>query len=1031
MKFRLLPIIINILFLFAFSNAYSQFGKNKVQYDNFDWKFIQTVNFDVYYDDGSKYLADFTARACEKSLTAIQGTLNHRMSSRVAVIVYNAHNDFQQTNVINQFMPEGVGGVTELFKNRVVVPFQGNWAQLDHVIHHELVHAVLNDMFYGGTFQSALMSSGGFMIPLWMNEGYAEWQSIGGMNTETDMFMRDLTLSENLPPLNRLNGYLAYRGGQTFYHYIAETYGKERVGDFINKLRVHRNVEVAFQSAFQTSFEDFSEKWQRDIKKFYFPDLELYEDPKDFAIPVTNHEKEMTFYNSSPAISPDGEKMAYISTSGGVFGIFVRNIEDKESAKQLISSSRTQDFEDLNMLTPGISWNNDGTKIAISAKAGGEDALFLVNASNGKYERLKFGIKSISSVQWSYDGKDIAFIGTTNTQSDIYIYNLESKNIRKVTDDVFSVLSISWSHDGNRIYFISDRGSNTDGVYKYVNFKIWDYDVYRSDIYELNLQSSRIQRLTFDSDNHKTSLAVVPGDDRLLYVSDRNGIGNIYVFDLLTKKSTPITNSLTGITQIAISRDASKALFTTQIKGGYDIYMLKYPLESKLKIDELPLTKFKQGQLEQKRILESIAEVEEIQTSATKLVGYGDYEISFDSQQMVSPNVDAQKNILEESKNPALISSATDTLESEFEEQDYKVTFSPDLILGNPGYSTFFGVQGVTQMLFSDILGDHQIFFQANLLLDLRNSQFFLSYNYLPNIIDYSFNVYHTSAFVLSSDNFFYRFRNFGAGVNASYPFSLFNRLEFGANFMMLAKENVDIPELGGQDKYLVVPRLRYVHDNTLWGYYGPRDGSRYFLDISGSPKFGDNGVGFATFRADYRTYIPLGWFFGFALRGAAGGSFGADPQNFFMGGTDNWINRRFSGGRLPFNSPEDFAFMAFEMPMRGWAVSEVMGDKYFIANAEFRFPLLTALIAGPLPILIQGVNGAIFFDVGSAWYDEVIFSQTALNGEKIPGNMLMSSGFGIRAYMLGIPWKVDIAWRNEIERWSEPYYLFSIGLDF
>ncbi len=36
------------------------------------------------------------------------------------------------------------------FKNRVILPFEGSYALFRHVIHHELVHAVLNDMFYGG-----------------------------------------------------------------------------------------------------------------------------------------------------------------------------------------------------------------------------------------------------------------------------------------------------------------------------------------------------------------------------------------------------------------------------------------------------------------------------------------------------------------------------------------------------------------------------------------------------------------------------------------------------------------------------------------------------------------------------------------------------------------------------------------------------------------------------------------------------------------------------------------------------------------
>ncbi len=1021
-KFIKLFTIILIIIINS-NNILAQFGKNKVQYEDFNWKFIQTVNFDIYYNDGIKYLADFAANSCEKSLSSIQKTLNHKMSSRVSVVVYSSHNEFQQTNVIMQFMPEGVGGVTELYKNRVVVPFQGNWAQLDHVIHHELVHAVLNDMFYGGTFQTALMSNGGFMLPLWMNEGFAEWESIGGMNTETDMFMRDLTLNERLPSLDRLDGYLAYRGGQTFYSYLADKYGKERVGDLINKLKIYRNLDIAFQNSFQMNFEEFSEKWQKDIKKHYFPDMEIFDDPKDFAIALTDQEKEMTFYNSSPAISPDGEKMAFISTSGGVFGIFIRKIDDKKSVKQLVSSSRSQDFEDLNMLTPGISWNNDGTKIAISAKAGGEDAVYIVNADNGKYKKYTWGIKSISSTQWSHDGKYIAFIGVKDIKSDIYLFDIENNELKQVTNDIFSELNISWSYDNKKIYFISDRANNLDGIFTSKTYKIWNSDIYSNDIYELNLETGRIQRLTYDSENRKTSIAVISGNDKLLYVSDKNGIGNIYILDLNTKKSSPLTNSIYGITQVAISNDLSKALFTVQIKGGYDIYLIKYPLDSKLKIDELPLTKFRQSQLEQKKIIASISDVNEEKQEETKLVGYGDFEITFDSQQLVQANIDAQKNLIENEQQNTL----NDTISSDYVEQDYKIKFSPDLILGNPGYSTFFGVQGVTQMLFSDVLGDHQIYFQANLLLDLRNSQFYLAYNYLPNIIDYSFSIYHTSAFVLLNDNNFYRFRNFGVGATASYPFDLFNRLEINANLMFLSKENIDIPEIGSLDRYLIVPKIKYVHDNTLLGYYGPRDGTRYFLEIYGTPKLGSNGIDFATFRADYRTYIPLGMYFGFALRGAGGASFGTNPQKFFLGGTDNWINRSFSNGRLPFENPEDFAFMSFEMPLRGWAVSEVLGNKFLIGNFEFRFPFLTALIAGPLPVLIQGINGAIFFDIGTAFDDKIVGS----SGNKELGNVLMSSGLGIRSYFLGIPWKIDIAWRNEIYSWSSPYYLFSIGYDF
>src|SRR5574344_948540 len=142
----------------AYPASAVQFGKNKVQYRTFDWKYISTSNFDIYYDKGSKYLADFTAVEAEKALQKISNLLKFRVNSRIPILVYNSQNDFQQTNVISQYMSEGIQGVTELFKNRVVLPFFGEYGNFRHVVHHELVHAVLNQYLYGGTFQTAIQT---------------------------------------------------------------------------------------------------------------------------------------------------------------------------------------------------------------------------------------------------------------------------------------------------------------------------------------------------------------------------------------------------------------------------------------------------------------------------------------------------------------------------------------------------------------------------------------------------------------------------------------------------------------------------------------------------------------------------------------------------------------------------------------------------------------------------------------------------------------------------------------------------------
>ena len=237
-------LVVSALLLFTSSLAVSQnsvFGKNKVQYKNFQWEYIQTNHFDIYFSQNGYELAEFTADAAEDAYESIRKILRYDINNRIPIVIYNSHNEFQQTNVIDEYLEEGVGGVTELFKNRVVVPFEGNYRQFRHVIHHELVHAVINDMFYGGSIQSLIASRSPFMLPLWMNEGFAEYASMK-WETNSDMFIRDATIQNYLPPIEYLNGYFAYRGGQSVWYYIANKYGEQKISEIMNRMRSTRSV---------------------------------------------------------------------------------------------------------------------------------------------------------------------------------------------------------------------------------------------------------------------------------------------------------------------------------------------------------------------------------------------------------------------------------------------------------------------------------------------------------------------------------------------------------------------------------------------------------------------------------------------------------------------------------------------------------------------------------------------------------------------------------------------------------------------
>jgi hypothetical protein len=233
-----LPVAWFLLLILLASAGYSQdvyFGKNKVRYKDFDWKYIQTRHFDIYFYEQAYETAKFAANVMESSYVEIVDELGYRIKERVPVFIYNSHNDFQQTNITPSLLPEGVGGFTEAFKNRIVIPFTGSYEDFRHVLHHELTHAVVYDLLFGNSLSSLLSRQRLFNLPLWFAEGYAEYSSRHGWDYWADMFVRDATINGYLTPPQRLGGYLAYKQGQAMVKYIADKYGERKLGEILQR----------------------------------------------------------------------------------------------------------------------------------------------------------------------------------------------------------------------------------------------------------------------------------------------------------------------------------------------------------------------------------------------------------------------------------------------------------------------------------------------------------------------------------------------------------------------------------------------------------------------------------------------------------------------------------------------------------------------------------------------------------------------------------------------------------------------------
>lgn len=1045
-----------ILFLFIISalNLFAQFGKNKVQYKDYVWYYIQTDHFDIYFNEGGETLTEFTAQAAENALKSIQKTFNYKISSRITLIIYNSQNDFQETNVVDVYLSEGIQGFTELFKNRVVVQFNGSYKQFRHLIHHELVHAVMNDMYYGGSIQNIISNNITLAFPMWFTEGLAEFESLG-WDVDTDMFIRDAIISETLPDLMNLDGYLAYRGGQSVLYYIANKYGKEKIAELMNKIKGTGNFVEAFKQTMGIELRDFGERWKKEIKKTYWPDIATRQEPEEFSKRLTNPKNNDGFFNSSPALSPQGDKIAFISNRDFFFDVFLMDASDGKIIKKLVRGNRTPDFEELNILTPGLTWSPDGKFIALSSKSGSNDNIFIIDINTEKKQALPFKMDAISSVTWSRDGKRLAFIGQNSKQSDIYLYDFDTKQLTNLTNDIFGDYDPSWSNDNSRIYFVSDRGDNLSTDYHLTGDQLYKTNYQQKDIYCIDLNDKKIKRITNLPTSDEISVHENADGKNLIFISDINGINNIYSIPIINSEITseselkPITNSLTGLYQLSLSYDSKKLVYSTLYQSVFNIFLMNNPFESKTTLTQLEPTifikKIRDNDIKSDEVI-VVKETVEKDSSSDK----SDKISIFTGNIVLSPDSIAKESkdysqyifgigdTASASKDVTNLFTPNDNLDEygNFKVRKYKITFAPDLVYANAGYSTFYGLIGTTILSFSDVLGDHRIIGVTGLQIDLKNSDYGLAYYNLGERINFGIEGFHTARFVnIIKGNYIYlyRFRNIQLSLNANYPLNRFDRFEAGLSYMNVKSENLDDIRFPLQSDNFLVPSLSYVHDNTLWGYTAPIEGTRYRFDTYGNPGIGKKQLSFWTLTGDYRTYFRFFTDYSFAMRFSFGYSSGANAQRFFLGGTENWINRNFATAEMPLESNTDFAFLTVVLPMRGFDYSQKIGTKYALVNYELRFPLIRYIIPAGLPILFNNILGVIFFDAGTAWNQNEnlqLFTRNK-NKEIKTKDLLLGTGIGSRVYLFGFIVKLDFAWSYTVEKWSKPKFYLSLGLDF
>ncbi len=976
---RLSCILVFLGCLLPLEPAQAQlFGKNKVQYENFDWQILRTDHFDVYFYEGGRILAETVGDIAEDVYVQLSEDLDHSPSKPIPVLVYKSHPDFQQTNVITEIIGEGTGGFTEIFKNRVVVPFSGSYEDLRHVVNHELVHAFMFDFLYGGLLESLFARQYLFQIPLWYMEGMAEYLS-EEWDTEGDRTMRDAVVNQWIPPLEYTGGYMNYKQGQAAIRFIGETYGEEKIAEILHALKNSRSLDQALENTIGFTTPKLSEKFLEHQKRLYWPEVAKRDNLEDTARKLTDHEKDGSFSNMGGAISPDGDKIVFFSDRDGFSDVYLMSALDGKVIRRLLKGERSGKYESLSAFRSSMCWAADSRRVAFVARSVERHVLYLMDMEKGDIlQEIPTDLDGMNSPTWSPDGERIAVVGLKDGFSDLYEVRLSDGRIRRMTHDIYDQRAPIWSRDGTSLAYSSD-----EPWFEPTRSPI---EVARThDLFLLDVVSGEKRRLTHSLANDQHP-AWSPDGKRLAFISDRSGTDDLHVLDLDRMEVTQLTHVMGGLTTPSWSLEGNRLIVSAFHKAGWDIYALQDPLD-----------------------LEPVEEPDGVRVARM----FGD-SIMVHTEAPDWPVV--ADSLLEMEEKPAG--------NSERWVSRYKLRFTPDYIGGGLQYNSAVGAGGGTQLTVSDILGNHRFYVASNFFTSLEEMDFLSFYYYLPKRIDYGVGLFHyknyyygsptmlskpySEATLLNTNNLFSE-RNYGLIMMASRPFNRFQRVELDLTLMHVERKVYDLRYLllYKESENNLLPRLALVHDTALWGILGPVNGARCYAEIRHSIQgILGNDREFTTGVVDLRKYVPVARDYVFAMRALGAVSAGDQAQYFYIG-----------GGYL----------------LRGYDDFEFYGNGVGLVSLEFRYPFIRYLALGwPLPISLGNIGGAMFLDVGSAWnsIETVRVARSDQDGYRLD-DVYASFGLSVRWRLGYFPIRMDFAWPTDFSHVDKNRFHFTLGGDF
>jgi hypothetical protein len=366
--------------------VYSQlyfFGRNKIQYDDFEWKILKTDHFNIYYYDEFQEMAEIGAGYAEEAYEELKVKFNHIVTKKIPLIFYNTHLHFQQTNTRPGFIPEGVGGFFEFLKGRVVIPYLGSLDEFRHVIRHEMVHVYMMSKVYHTLANHRSVQNK--YPPLWFIEGIAEYWSTT-WNSQGEMVMRDIVLNNffsGMRDINRFYGnFIMYKVGQHFLGFVAEEYGEEKILLLMENSWRFGKFEEVLEYTLGETFEEIDNKYEYALMKQYFP---LMEDNTLHRIHGRNIKADGFNFSPSYYFDEDTRSIYYIGNVDGYTSVYKLDLTEDfiEDGKPelIVRGEREAIFESFHLMKPSLATSSDG-KMVFVTKSEGTDVLHLYSIEN-------------------------------------------------------------------------------------------------------------------------------------------------------------------------------------------------------------------------------------------------------------------------------------------------------------------------------------------------------------------------------------------------------------------------------------------------------------------------------------------------------------------------------------------------------------------------------------------------------------------------------------------------------------------------